>query len=144
VTLENFIGAITDADVVGRPLDPSDNTLFVTMLVETATDIDRDTHLLFLMAKTYTDVSNEYMISQIAGLSGLVALESNAERDAYVKEMAEKAKAISIEIRNLSIERQEKYELANSNRQEQYMEFIEQAMIQEELGLLSGIGIGRR
>ncbi len=69
MTLENYISAITDADVMGKPLDPSDKTLFVTMLVEAAADIDRDTHLLFLMAKTYTDVSNEYMVNQIAGLS---------------------------------------------------------------------------
>jgi hypothetical protein len=96
------------------------------------------------MAKTYTDVSNEYMVNQIAGLAGILTLQSNAERDAYVKEMADKAKATSIEIRNLAIERQEKYELANSNRQEEYMQFIEQAMIQEELGLLGGVGIGRR
>ncbi len=144
MTLENFIGAITDADVIGKPLDPFDKTLFITMLVEAATDIDRDSHLLFLMAKTYTDVSNEYMVNQIAGLAGILTLQSNAERDAYVKEMADKAKATSIEIRNLAIERQEKYELANSNRQEQYMEFIEQAMIQEELNLLGGIGVGRR
>ena len=144
MTLENFIGTIKDADILGKPLDPSDKTLFIMMLVETATDIDRDTHLLFLMAKTYTDVSNEYMVDQIAGLSGLLMLQTNAERDAYVKEVADKAKETSIKIRNLAIERQEKYELASFDRQEQYMEFIEQAMIQEELDLLNGIGIGRR
>ncbi len=73
-----------------------------------------------------------------------ITLSSNAERDAYMKELAEKVRATSIEIKNLAIERQEEYKLANFNRQEQYMEFIEQAMIQEELGLLGGIGIGRR
>ncbi len=71
MTLENFIGAITDADVIGKPLDPSDKTLFIMMLVEAVTDIDRDTHLLFLMAKTYMDVSDEYMVKQLVGLSNL-------------------------------------------------------------------------
>ncbi len=144
MTVENYISAITDADVIGKPLDPLDKTLFITMLVEAATDIDRDTHLLFLMAKTYTDVSNEYMVNQLVGLSGILTLQSNAERNAYVKELADKIGATSIEIRNLAIERHKEYELANFNRQEQYMEFIEQAMIQEELGLLGGNGIGRR
>ena len=125
-------------------MDPSDKTLYVGMLVETATDIDRDSHQLFLMAKTYTDVSNEYMIGQIAGLSGLLSIQNNADRDAHVQALTNKSRDTSMKIKNLVTERQQQYELASFNRQAQYMVFIEEATRQEELGLLSGIGIGRR
>ena len=56
---EDFLGAIEDAESLGKPLDPMDQTLFLVMPTESATDIDPNSHLIFLMAKTYSDVSNE-------------------------------------------------------------------------------------
>jgi hypothetical protein len=144
VVLESFLGVIADAELISTPLDPMDKILFMVMLVESATDIDRDSHLLFLMAKTYSDVSGEYMVDQIAGLSGLLTLQTDAERDIYIKGIANKTAATSIKVKKLAAERQKKYEFASFNRQEQYMDFIEQGMIQEELEFLGGIGIGKR
>jgi hypothetical protein len=107
------------------------------MLVESAKDIDRDSHLLFLMAKTYFDISNKYMIDQIAGMAGLLSLQNDAARDTYVKEVANESRATSTKVKDLAAERQRQYELVNFNRQEQYMEFIREGMIQ-------GVVIGRR
>jgi hypothetical protein len=144
VILESFLGVIADAESMNTPMDPIDKTLFLVMLVEAATDIDRDSHLLFLMAKTYTDVSNEYMIDQIAGISGLLTLQNDADRDAYIKGVATKAKATTIKVKNLATERQRKYELVSFARQEQYMEYIQEGIIQEELSLFGSSVIGRR
>ena len=142
--LQNFLGVIADAEKINQPLSITDRTLYVTMLVESATDIDRDSHLLFLMAKTYSDVSKEFMVDQIAGLSGLVALQTDAERDTYLQKINEKTTATTIKIKDLAVERQRKYELVSFARQGQYMSFIEEAMVQEELALLGGIGVGKR
>ena len=129
---------------MGAQLSQLDQTLFTTMLVESAKDIDRDSHLLFLMAKTYSDVSNEYMIDQIAGLSGVLMMQNDSERDAYVKRIASESRATSTKVKALAAERQKVYELANSNRRQQYMQFIEEGMLQEDLNILGGVGIGRR
>jgi len=144
VILQDFLGVIYDVESMGAQLSAIDQTFFMVMLVESATDIDRDSHLLFLMAKTYSDVSNEYMIDQIAGLAGVLTLQNDADRDAYVKGVASKSRTTSIKVKELAAERQKTYESANSNRQEQYMKFIEEGMIQEELNILGGIGVGRR
>ncbi len=60
--MENFLGTISDMESIGESLSLIEQTLYTELLVETATDIDRDSHLLFLMAKTYFDVSSEYMV----------------------------------------------------------------------------------
>ena len=111
--------------------------------MESVTDIDRDSHLLFLMSKTYSDVSKEYMIDQIAGLAGALSIQSNDERDIYVKDMANKSKTISNQVKDLATERHKEYEMTNLFRQEQYMQYIQEGMLQE-LNNLGGMGIGRR
>jgi hypothetical protein len=130
VVLQDFLGVIYAVESMGKQLNPIDQTLFVVMLVESAKDIDRDSHLLFLMAKTYFDISNKYMIDQIAGMAGLIYLQNDAARDTYVKEVANESRATSIKVKDLAAERQRQYELVNFNRQEQYMEFIREGMIQ--------------
>ncbi|CAF1046988.1 unnamed protein product [Adineta steineri] len=144
VILQDFLGVINAAESMSAHINLIDQTLFTVLLVESATDIDRDCHLLFLMAKTYSDVSSEYMLDQIAGLAGVITLQNDGERETYVKQVASKSRATSIKIKALAVERQKKYELANFDRQEQYMQFIQEGMIQEELNNLGGIGIGKR
>ncbi|CAF0794059.1 unnamed protein product [Rotaria sp. Silwood1] len=144
VILQDFLGVISDAELIGKPLDPIDETLFLVLLVESVTDIDRDSHLLFLMAKTYSDVSNAYMIEQIAELSGVLSLQNDDDRETYLKEVANKSRKISMQVKDLATDRQREYELVNFSRQEQYMKYIEEGMLQEELNILSNIEIGRR
>ncbi|CAF0851874.1 unnamed protein product [Adineta ricciae] len=144
VILEDFLGVIADVQSIGQSLDPIDKAVFVTMLAETAKDIDEDTHMLFLMANIYSDVSSKHLVDRIASLSGLLTIQNNAERDAYVKSVANTTQHTSLEIKRLAADRQKTYESASSLRQEQYMNLIQEVILQEELDLLGGIGIGRR
>lgn len=129
---------------MGQPMSPIDQTLYVTLLVESATDIDRDSHLLFLTAKTYVDVSNEYMLDQIASISGLLYLQTDAARDTYLNQVMQKTAATTRKVKDLAADRQRKYQLANFARQAQYMDFMEQEIISESIYLSGAIGIGRR
>lgn len=83
------------------------------------------------MAKSYYDVSKEHMIDQIAGLGGVLALQNNDERDIYLQQVAGKTKTTSNKIKNLATERQREYSLMNLDRQKQYMQFIQEGMLQE-------------
>ncbi|CAF0808871.1 unnamed protein product [Adineta ricciae] len=144
VILEDFLGVIADVQSIGQSLDPIDKAVFVTMLAETAKDIDEDTHMLFLMANIYSNVSSKHLVDRIASLSGLLTIQNNAERDVYVKSVANTTQHTSLEIKRLAADRQKAYESASSVRQEQYMNLIQEVTLQEELDLLGGIGIGRR
>ncbi|CAF1508175.1 unnamed protein product, partial [Adineta steineri] len=144
VILDNFLGVIADAEKINQGLNLMDQTLYVMMLVQAATEIDQDSHLLFLTAKTYTDISNEYMVDQIAGISGLLALQTDSQRDIYVKQMVQKAETTAQKVKDLAADRQRKYHLASFDRQEQYMEFMQLGMIEEQIDILGGVGIGKR
>ncbi|CAF4043059.1 unnamed protein product [Rotaria sp. Silwood1] len=144
VIMENFLSAIAEAQAMDKPLDPMDQTLYTTMLVESATDIDRDSHQLFLIAKTYSNVSSEFMVNQVAGLSGFLILQTDAERNAYLQAMANKTTTISNRVKQLATERQIEYELANLARQEQYLKFLQEAALHEVVDIIGGIGIGKR
>ncbi|CAF1313407.1 unnamed protein product [Rotaria sordida] len=144
VIMENFLGVIADAETINKPLDPIDKMLYMTMLIEAATDIDRDSHLLFLMAKTYSDVSNEYMINQIAGISGFLTLQTNEEREAYLQSVSNKTETIASQIIQLAAQRQLKYEEVSFARQLEYEQFIEESEVHEITDLFGGIGVGKR
>jgi hypothetical protein len=64
-------------------------------------------------------------------------IQTDAERDAYVKDVTMKTKATSEKIKELATERQRNYALASLDRQDQYKEFIKRATIQEEMRLKS-------
>lgn len=56
------------------------------------------------MAKTYSDISGEYMVDQIAALFGLLALQTDIERDAYLKQIASKTNATLVKMKELATE----------------------------------------
>lgn len=142
--MENFLGVIADAEKINQQLDMMDKILYITMLVEAATDIDRDSHLLFLMAKTYTDISSRYMESQIAGISGLLTIQTPSERELFLQSIANATVGIAEQIKGIATDRQSKYEDVNFARQLEYMEFIEESTKHEAIDILGGIGIGKR
>ena len=84
------------------------------------------------------------MLDQIAGVSCLLSLQADNEPDIYLKQMANRTRATSVKIKNLAAELQRKYVLMDLESQEQYMKFIEDGIIHEEVDRLSGIGIERR
>ena len=129
--MERFLGTINDMESMGKSLELQDKTLYTVLLVEAATDIDRDSHLLFLMAKTYYDVSHEYMVDQINSVASFLMIETDAERDAYLRDIIMENQAISDRVKTLASERQNIYKLASASRQNQYIQFIQEETFQE-------------
>jgi hypothetical protein len=119
------------------PLEASDRELFVEMLSATSQEIERGAHLLFVMSKTYHDVSSEYMVNQIVGMNNLLYLQTDAERKAYLNSLSLNTTATSTKIIQLAQRRHNEYTVRNKARQEEYEQFLAK-LEAEELELLIG------
>ena len=142
--MNSFVGAINDMEKHGQSLDPVDRELYVTMLVEAATDIDRDSHLLFLTSKGYSEVSGKYMINQIAGITFFLSLQTDLQRTIALKDVVGNTTINSLEVQKLTAERQRQYQMANDARQQEYQTFLDQVMIHEITDPFQNFGIGRK
>jgi hypothetical protein len=71
------------------------------------------------------------MVDQISSVSGLLVIQTDAERDAFIKGVAVKTKETTDKMKEISTQRQRAYELACLDRQDQYKQFIQQVNIRQ-------------
>jgi hypothetical protein len=135
--LYDFIGHIKNVTLANEPLDDADREFFVEEMVTVAGNIEQDAHLLYIMAKTYYDVSNQYMINQISGMSGLAIIQTDSEREIRLKQLGQDTLSTSAKVSRMALERKQQYEQRNRARQDDYKRFIQQ-LILEELGASIG------
>ena len=98
--------------------------MFVEILSITCQEIERGAHLLYVMSKTYHDISSEYMISQIASMNTLLLLQTNSERTSLLRSLSSNSTATSARITQLAQSRQNEYTLRNKARREEYERFL--------------------
>ena len=84
----------------------------------------RSAHLLFIMSKTYYDVSSEYMINQMAGMNALLILKTDEERSSYLQVLNSTTTATSMKIIQLGEQRHREYSLRNKARRQEFQEFL--------------------
>jgi hypothetical protein len=132
-----MIAAMKEAQEHNLLIEPSDRELFVEILSITCQEIERGAHLLYIMSRTYYDVSSEYMINQIASMNALLLLQTDTERKAYLQSMSLNTTSTSTRIIRLGQERQDQYTLRNKARREEYERFLAK-IAEEELDVLIG------
>ena len=98
---------------------------------ETADEIDRGAHLLYLMATTYYDISKKYMINQISEMTGLVVIQTDSERQIRLKKLAQDTLDTSGKVSRMALERKQQYEQRNLARQEEYKRYLQQVTLNE-------------
>jgi tetratricopeptide (TPR) repeat protein len=129
--LYEFIDTIKNVTLIDGVLDTADREFFVLQMLDVADDIDRGAHLLYIMAKTYYDVSSQYMINQISGLAGLTVIQTDSERQARMQQLAQDTLSTSAKVSRMALERKQQYEQRNQARQNEYNMFIQQIMSEE-------------
>ncbi|CAF1169932.1 unnamed protein product [Didymodactylos carnosus] len=67
-------------------------------------------HILYAMANTYMDISENYFIHQLAGLSKLISIKSDDERSRVLKQLVSGNNQTQEKIRLLSIKRNRDYD----------------------------------
>jgi len=127
-----LIGIIKDAQAHDLLIDPNDREFFVEILSVTCQEVERGAHLLYVMSKTYYDISSEYMIDQIASMNTLLLLQTDTERTAYLRSLSSNTTSTSTKIIQLAQERQNEYTSRNKERREEYENFLIK-MAEEEL-----------
>ncbi|UJR23288.1 hypothetical protein I4U23_026304 [Adineta vaga] len=135
---ERFLSVIELMDGVNGAADMNsyEKEFYLQLLVEASQDIDGDAHLLFLMAKTYYDVSREYMVNQIAGVSGLLGVSTDEERTAHMQKMSNDTTATAKKLKIMINSRANAYALASEKRQEEYNVYLETATLEELTGIV--------
>lgn len=113
-------------------MDPWDREIFAEMIGFSCQEIERSAHLLYIMSKTYYDVSTEYMIDQVAGMNMLLLFNTDAERSAHFNIMANTSKNVTDKITKLGQQRQNEYRAKNLARQLEYERFL-QSIPEDEL-----------
>ncbi|CAF2625332.1 unnamed protein product [Rotaria sp. Silwood2] len=115
--------------------------MYLDMLKENIIEIHREAHLLFIMSKTYYDVSRENMMDQLASLAKMVMASSDEERNQLKDELMRDTNTVQTKVNRLALQRKIEYEEANTQRQHEIEAFIQQATLGE---LEEGIGRRRR
>ena len=103
----------------------------------TSQEIERGAHLLYVMSKTYHDISSEYMVNQIVGMNNLLYLSNDADRKAYLNSLSFNTTTSSKKIIQLAKSRHNEYTLRNKARQEEYEQFLAK-LEAEELEMFIG------
>jgi predicted transcriptional regulator len=135
--LYEFIDTIKNVTLINGVLDDADREFFVLQMLDTADEIEQGAHLLYIMAKTYYDVSSQYMLSQISGISALAVIQTDDERQARMTQLAQDTLSTSAKVSRMALERKQQYEQRNQARQDEYKKFIQQITL-EELGSVIG------
>ncbi|CAF1393537.1 unnamed protein product [Rotaria magnacalcarata] len=137
IIVQDFIGAIKDAQASNLLIDASDREFFVEILSITCQEIERGAHLLYVMSKTYFDISSEYMINQIATINTLLLLQTNSERSSLLRSLSSNTTITSTKIIQLAQERQNEYASRNKARRDEYQRFLAK-LAEEDLEMVIG------
>lgn len=131
IIITDFVQAIKEANTADLLLQQSDRELFTEILSYTSQDIERQAHLLFIMSKTYYDISTEYIIGQMITANSVMFLATDAERTRALQSLASNATVISQKITQLAGQRQYEYKLRNNARRQEFERFLMTATFQE-------------
>ncbi|UJR11918.1 hypothetical protein I4U23_016096 [Adineta vaga] len=95
---EEFVKRIN----MGSGLEASDREFYVLAMTESAELIERDAHYLHMASKMYYDVSNKYMIEQIASVTQFLFLETDEQREQHLTQLRNLTETNSIKIKSLA------------------------------------------
>lgn len=122
--MHELIDIIQNGQANDLLLDPTDREFFAEILSELCQEIERGAHLLYVMSKTYYDISAEYMINQIASMQGLLLLQTDNERSSHLISLDANMTSTATRIMQLAQERQMEYHLRNKARRDEFERFL--------------------
>ncbi|CAF2417377.1 unnamed protein product [Rotaria sp. Silwood2] len=131
IVIHEFIAAIKEAQANNLLLDPSDRELFLELITITSQEIERGAHLLYVMSKTYFDVSSEYMIDQIIASGNLLLLQTDTERSNYLRSLSQNTTSTTTRVKNLAHERHQEYIARNQARRTEYERFLAKLALED-------------
>lgn len=102
IVLHSFIDTIKETVLNNGVLDDADREFFVLEMLDTVDQIEQEAHLLYIMAKTYYDVSNQYVLTQVSGVAGLAIIQTDDERQARMIQLAQDTLSTSAKVSRMA------------------------------------------
>lgn len=134
-SLKNFVAWMKEAQASGEDaLTPVIRAYYLEFMKEDTIIIHREAHLLYIMSRTYYDVSREFLMDQLAGLNKLLVAATDEQRNALKNELMRDTDTVRLKVRRLAEMRKQEYLQANQNRQHELEQFIAGTMLGENIG----------
>ena len=121
-TLGPFITEAGQAGTEGLSLD--ERLFFVDLLKAQAGEIDSQSQMLYLMSRTYVDMSTKYIMTRLAGLSKMLVARDDAERNRLLAELSQETQSTQQGVMNLVTERKTNYQITIRKRRVELENFI--------------------
>jgi hypothetical protein len=112
----------------GHELDYSLRMDLINILKEDTFGIHREAYILYVMSKTYYEVSSKYLMGRLEGLSGMLNTRSTEERKALVERLQIETNKTLDEIKSLILKHKETFDTEFNKRN------TELTMLIDELG----------
>jgi hypothetical protein len=100
----------------------------INILKEDTFGIHREAYILYVMSKTYYEVSSKYLMGRLEGLSGMLNTRSTEERKALVERLQIETNKTLDEIKSLILKHKETFDTEFNKRN------TELTMLIDELG----------
>ena len=126
ITLSGTLGPfITQASQAGTEGLSADERLFyVDLLKAQAGEIDSQTQMLYLMARTYVDMSTKYIMTRLAGLSRMLVARDDDERNRLLMQLTQESQSTQQAVIDLVTQRKHSYQTDIRKRREELDNFI--------------------
>ncbi|CAF1154066.1 unnamed protein product [Adineta ricciae] len=119
-----FVNVIEKALAANASLQDGDREFFVELVLTAAETIDGNAALLYIMAKTYYDISRLHMLHQISGIGRLLGLNDTNQRRQELRNLQNETLVTSTKVTNMVQERQLAYKRILHARQQQLETFL--------------------
>ena len=139
-SLRNFANWMKEAQLMGpNDLTPYIRSYYLDYLKEDALAIHSEAHLTYITARSYFDISNEFLMPQLAGLARLLTAKTPEERIELNTQLQIETEKVQLSVRSLTQQRKSEYLIANENRRAELELYIQNAQLES----LEGV-VGRR
>ncbi|CAF3544682.1 unnamed protein product [Rotaria sp. Silwood1] len=121
-TLDPFIEQATQAG--NAALSREERLFYVDLLKTQAINIHKQSYALFIMSRTYVDMSSQYMMQRLAGLSKMLTTSNDEERMRLIQELSNETKDAQDKVVALVNERRTTYTQTIQNRRQELEAFV--------------------
>ncbi|CAF0879346.1 unnamed protein product [Didymodactylos carnosus] len=107
-----------------KKLTVEDRNIVLDLLKEQTIAIHRSTYMVFIMARTYVDMSDKYLMNQIAGLSKMLAATTDTQRNQLKSQLFQTSTTLAEEVGKMALERKQQYHERINNRLSEVNDFL--------------------
>ncbi|CAF2084144.1 unnamed protein product [Rotaria magnacalcarata] len=123
-TLAPFVNRMKEVASI-QDITQSERMLYVDLLKEQAVGIHRHTYILYVMAHTYVDISNEFMMDKLSGLATMLTMQTDSEREQALRKLEKDTNTAQAKVEAIANERKRTFEAALMKRKNDLQKYLD-------------------